>query len=63
MTEVRKEDQSELEALSKSFRASYNESSDLRRNWGGGERGLKSQHQEEAKIKLREKEELKKAGL
>lgn len=63
LTEVRKEDQNELEALAKSFRASYNESTDLRRNWGGGERGLKSQHQEEAKIKLREKEELKKAGL
>lgn len=63
LTEVRKEDQAELESLAKSFRASYNDSSELRKTWGGNLRGLKSQHQEEAKEKLKEQEELKKAGV
>jgi len=42
LTEVRKEDASELDLLSKAFRTQYNENKDLVRNWGGGERGIKS---------------------
>ena len=33
-TEVRKEDQSELDLLSKNFRAQYNDNENLRKTWG-----------------------------
>lgn len=63
LTEVRKEDQSELETYCKNFKAAYNENSQLRKEWGGGHVGMKSQHQKDMKAKALEKEALKKAGV
>lgn len=63
ITSVRKEDQSELEAISKNFRASFNDNVDIRRRWGGGIMGVKSQHVIRARQQLLEKEKMKKAGL
>eukprot|EP01017_Pseudomicrothorax_dubius_P039333 TRINITY_DN6009_c0_g1_i2.p1 TRINITY_DN6009_c0_g1~~TRINITY_DN6009_c0_g1_i2.p1 ORF type:complete len:258 (-),score=100.88 TRINITY_DN6009_c0_g1_i2:635-1408(-) len=61
LTEVRKEDVAELETLAKNFRAQFNENATVRREWGGGLLGLKSQHREDAKKKAHEQETLKKA--
>ena len=63
LTEVRKEDQADLESYVKNFRAAYNDNSDLRKTWGGGHVGLKSQHQKDLRIKALEREALKKAGI
>jgi len=63
ITSVNKEDQAELEALCKNFRASFNDNMDLKRKWGGGIMGLKSQHVTRARQALIEKEKMKKAGL
>ncbi|CDJ43292.1 60S ribosomal protein L7a, putative [Eimeria tenella] len=60
---VRKEDQAELEAQCKNYRAMFNDNSDLRRRWGGGHLGIKSQHAQEKKQKLIDAEMRKKAGL
>jgi len=63
ITSVRKEDQAELEALAKNFRASFNDNADHRRKWGGGIMGIKSQHVIRAREALINKEKMKKAGL
>ncbi len=42
LTSVRKEDETELTHLLKSFRAAYNDNTDLRKAWGGGVLGIKS---------------------
>lgn len=60
---VRKEDQAELEAQCKNYRAMFNDNADLRRRWGGGQLGIKSQHAQEKKQKLIDAELRKKAGL
>merc|ERR1712066_171830 len=56
ITSVRKEDQAELEALCKNFRAAFNDNVDHRRKWGGGIMGLKSQHVTRAREHAIEKE-------
>jgi len=43
-TSVRKEDQHDLETLSKNFTAQFNDNAENRRRWGGGIMGIKSQH-------------------
>lgn len=63
LTSVRKEDQNELDNLCKAFRAQYNDNVELRRQWGGGVMGLKSQHAKEKKEKAIALEAAKKAGL
>lgn len=63
LTEVRKEDQAELDSFIKNFKAAYNDNSQLRKEWGGGIVGVKSEHQKEKKAKALEKEALKKAGM
>merc|ERR1711924_300321 len=50
-TSVRKEDTTELQALSTAAKAQFNDNVDLRRKWGGGIMGRKSQ----AKIAARQK--------
>lgn len=60
---VRKEDQAEFELLMNTFRAQFNENVDLRRKWGGGIMGIKSQHVQEKKEKLIAKEQAKKLGI
>jgi len=62
LTSVRKEDASELELLAKNFRVTYNENADLKKTWGGGLIGMKSQHEKEVHEKAVEKETLKKTG-
>lgn len=60
---VRKEDQAELDTLIKTFRAEFNENTELRRRWGGGILGLKSRHVQEKKEKSIAREQAKKLGL
>lgn len=63
LTSVRKEDQAELEALAKNFKSQFNDNTDLRRRWGGGIVGRKSQHVIAAREKMLAKEAAKKMGL
>ncbi|KYF40623.1 ribosomal protein RPL7A [Toxoplasma gondii ARI] len=60
---VRKEDQAELEAQCKIYRAMFNDNSEVRRRWGGGINGIKSQHAQQKKEKLINIELKKKMGL
>jgi len=52
-----------LESYIKNFRAAFNENSQLKKDWGGGHVGIKSQHQKDLRAKALEKEALKKAGM
>ena len=63
LTEVRKEDQAELELYCKNALAQFNNNLEVRKTWGGGSIGIKSQHKQEAIRKALEKEALKKAGV
>jgi len=63
ITDVRKEDNSELELLIKNYRVAYNDNVESRKTWGGGSVGIKSEHKQEAKLKAIEQEQLKKAGI
>merc|ERR1719420_1065761 len=63
ITSVRKEDQAELEALCKNFRAQFNDNADIKRKWGGGIMGIKSQHVTQARDKATMAEQQKKMGL
>jgi len=60
---VRKEDAAELELLCKNFRAQFNNNVELRRRWGGGVMGHKSQHMQMKKEKMIALEQAKKLGL
>lgn len=63
VTEVRKEDQADLDSYVKNFRVAFNDNSQLRKDWGGGHIGIKSQHQKDLRAKALEREALKKAGM
>lgn len=63
LTQVRKEDQHELDTLSKNFKAQFNENLETRRQWGGGIMGVKSQHATEKKEKAIAAEQAKKLGM
>ena len=63
ITSVRKEDQAELEALCKNFRAQFNDNTDIRRKWGGGIMGVKSLHVTRARERTLLAEQQKKMGL
>jgi large subunit ribosomal protein L7Ae len=63
LTDVRKENQADFDALCKSFLSNYNNNVDLRKTWGGGALGLKATHSKEAKERALENEAVKKAGL
>jgi large subunit ribosomal protein L7Ae len=63
ITEVRKEDYQDLENLTKTFRANFNENEHLRRTWGGGIMGIKNQHMMAHRQKIREAELAKKANM
>merc|ERR1711964_886491 len=56
VTAVKREDQSEFEKLCENFNASFNENTDLRRRWGGGIMGLKSQHVTQKRERAKELE-------
>jgi large subunit ribosomal protein L7Ae len=63
LTDVRKEDEAEFNLYVKNFRAAFNDNEAVKRTWGGGVLGLKSQHVEDRKKRVIEAEALKKAGL
>jgi large subunit ribosomal protein L7Ae len=63
ITNVKKEHQAEFESLVKTFRAQYNDSTTLRREWGGGILGHKARLAQDAKEKAIETEQLKKTAL
>eukprot|EP00922_Rhytidocystis_sp_ex-Travisia-forbesii_P005297 GHVS01007725.1.p1 GENE.GHVS01007725.1~~GHVS01007725.1.p1 ORF type:complete len:269 (+),score=47.17 GHVS01007725.1:137-943(+) len=60
---VKKEDQSELDTLCRNMKAQFNDNVELRRRWGGGIMGLKSQHVQMKKEKAIAIEAAKKLGL
>ncbi len=63
LTEVKKEDFQDLDVLTKSFKANFNENEGLRRTWGGGVMGIKNQHMMTHRAKLEEIELAKKANM
>jgi large subunit ribosomal protein L7Ae len=63
ITETRKEDQSELDMIAKNCLSSYNDNLELRRQWGGGKLGIKSQHKQEKAKQAQEEEFTKRANL
>jgi len=63
LTAVKREDQQELENLGKNFTAAFNDNVDLRRRWGGGIMGLKSNHVQARRQKQKELDEAKKMGM
>jgi len=62
-TSVRKEDQHDLETLTKNFNAQFNDNAEHRRRWGGGIMGIKSQHVMQRREKAIQIEQAKKLGL
>merc|ERR1719506_2122314 len=44
ITSVNKEDTSELDKMVSNFKAQFNDNAEVRRRWGGGITGIKSQH-------------------
>merc|ERR1719207_182188 len=62
-TTVRKEEQHELDTLAKNFHAQFNENTEIRRRWGGGIMGIKSQHVTQRREKAIAAEQAKKMGL
>jgi len=63
LTNVRKEDAKDLEALCDAAHASFNDNVEMRRTWGGGIRGVKSEHIRRRREALLEQELAKKTGL
>jgi len=63
LTTVRKEDQSDLDHLMKNFHAQFNDNMELRRRWGGGQVGVKSNHVMAKREKALQIEAAKKMGL
>eukprot|EP00405_Crypthecodinium_cohnii_P051312 CAMPEP_0206599246 /NCGR_PEP_ID=MMETSP0325_2-20121206/45080_1 /ASSEMBLY_ACC=CAM_ASM_000347 /TAXON_ID=2866 /ORGANISM="Crypthecodinium cohnii, Strain Seligo" /LENGTH=126 /DNA_ID=CAMNT_0054110311 /DNA_START=166 /DNA_END=543 /DNA_ORIENTATION=- len=51
LTTVRQEDNAELGKLAESFKGMFNENVEIRRRWGGGIMGQKSQHVTQRKEK------------
>jgi len=62
-TAVRKEDQGDLDKLANNFRGLYNDNAEVRRKWGGGIMGVKSQHITQRREKALAIEQAKKMGL
>merc|ERR1712224_444559 len=63
LTTVRKEDQHDLDTLAKNFHAQFNDNTEVRRRWGGGIMGIKSQHVTQRREKAIAAEQAKKMGL
>merc|ERR1719420_1906424 len=62
-TTVRKEDQSDLDNLCKNFKAQFNANTEVRRRWGGGIMGVKSNHIMAKREKALQIEASKKMGI
>merc|ERR1711977_446369 len=63
LTSVSKEDQNELDKLSKNFKEQFNENAENRRRWGGNTMGVKSQHIMARRERMIQLEQAKKLGL
>merc|ERR1712084_94799 len=63
LTTVRQEDKAELDKLGESFKAQFNDNAEVRRRWGGGIMGKKSQHITQRREKAVQIEQAKKLGL
>ena len=63
LTEVRNEDKAQLENFVTLFDTNYNHNEDLKKTWGGGILGSKSQHRVEAQAQAIKEEQIKKANL
>jgi len=63
LTEVRREDQVDLEQLKGMFKTQFNDNANLTRKWGGGIMGIKNQHMMKARQRLRDIELAKKAQV
>jgi len=63
LTTVRQEDKPDLDKLAGNFTAQFNDNAELRRRWGGGIMGLKSQHVMARREKAIQIEQAKKMGL
>jgi len=63
LTSVRQEDKPDLDKLAVNFMAQFNDNAELRRRWGGGIMGLKSQHVMARREKAIQLEQAKKMGL
>jgi len=63
LTSVRQEDKAELDKLADNFKAQFNDNAEVRRRWGGGIMGIKSQHVTARREKAIQLEQAKKLGL
>merc|ERR1711953_554509 len=63
LTAVAKEDQKDLETLASNFASQFNDNAEVRRRWGGGIMGIKSQHVMQRREKAIQLEQAKKLGL
>merc|ERR1712194_793828 len=63
LTAVQNEDKKDLDTLAKNFKAQFNDNADVRRKWGGGIMGIKSQHVMQRREKAVQAEQAKKLGL
>jgi len=63
LTSVRQEDKAELDKLCENFKAQFNDNGEVRRKWGGGIMGIKSQHVTQRREKAIQMEQAKKLGL
>jgi len=63
LTGVQAEDKKELDTLCNNFKAQFNDNTDVRRKWGGGIMGIKSQHVMQRREKAIQIEQAKKLGL
>jgi len=63
LTTVRQEDKAELDTLSNNFKAQFNDNAEVRRRWGGGIMGIKSQHITQRREKALQLEQAKKMNL
>merc|ERR1712113_464877 len=63
LTTVRQEDQTELNTLASNFKAQFNENTEVKRRWGGGIMGIKSQHVMQRREKALQLEQAKKMNL
>jgi len=60
---ILKKDKPNFDLLREQFRKNYNENIELRKNWGGGVKGMKTRNREEKFQKQLQNEQLKKANL
>jgi len=63
LTAVQNEDKKELDTLANNFKAQFNDNADVRKKWGGGIMGIKSQHVMQRRERALQQEQAKKLGL